>query len=1241
MSKPALKLTALAMAAFACVVTVKADTLINNFDTSFDYLANGIVGDTNWDGVYLGFGDIQNGGAGGSGNGASLIANANVQFPSFLTARTTRTDWSGTGDDSFFLWKLVSGDFDVQVESFPPWAAVANHFGGLMVRAYNTNNSGAPVSFNSTNASENWLALFRCQQFGAAAPTNGIGEIRQATNAANFENTWADLQNPGTNETRFYRITRTGDLFKFYWKTNSGDDWFLITNASAGGGYVATNGGVIRSDWAGLPVQVGIAEAMFSGNQAESYYTGFQLSGTNVTFPILPTPPSNVTISSPNPNGSVNVSWTPGAGSAGSLVLVRANGRLISQPVNGITYAAASNFANSNTLLSAANSHVVYTGTGSSVTVSGLGGTNNTYDIAVFSYSGSGSSIVYNNAAPATNRFIGPGQVSAVSFTLSPSNIPINGAAVATVTATYTSGDSYDVSSDPNTIWLSSNPNVAVATNGVVTGVTNGSTVISAVYAGATGTNGVTVHVPAFKDEFSVNRNYLTNGVVGSPWDGIYLGAGDVPFQIAANLGAGAGVVSNCDANITTNNALTVVHRQTGWEGNENDGFFLFKKVPGDFQVAVHIDAYQNLAFQFPGLMARLATANGGPAGTTNATFLNGREDHVRWMRFDEFGISTSARRNLNGANQVVDSTDSDTTAFWLLMVRQGTNFTLFKRTGDTDPWTAVPGSTRVLADATNGAAMQVGLGASTFDSGVNLRSVTFSHFMLDGTNVNLTGTPPSPASAPSFISNPDGSLTLSWVNGAGSVGNVVVMRASKPVNVVPQFGVTYTGNSSFGLGSDLGSSNYVVYVGSGTSVTVSGLIPGTDYYAAVFSYSGAGATTSYNVLGSTQGKATAIGAVQSITFGLPQGSRLVNGGILPFTSYAIYLGGVSNDISGQVAISAQPTGAIAGTNGVLTGLSNGPVLVTLSFSGKTNAQTVTVVSPKYADNFGVSHDYNVAGVGGTIWDGIYRNAGDLPGATGGGANGATPVCDANISSNNVLTVVHSDTEWAGGADDGFLLFRYVAGDFQAAVHMNSETRIAFQFSGLMARAFGNTNSMLGTPYNGSENWVYYGQFEQFNDSTESRHALNGADNELPNFDGTTNDFSLLIVRKGGVFNFYRRVNPTDPWEFQPGQTITRADLAGVPLQVGLFAAMYTANPGTVQFDSFMLDETLPAIQATSSGGNLTLNWPAAPSIVLQSTSSLNSPNWVNVGGTPGTTNGVATLTVPIGSSRMFFRLAR
>ena len=192
-----LKSVILLWSLFACVFVASAGSYTNNFDVSHDYVTDGIIGDTNWDGVYLGFGDIPGGGAGGSGNGATLAANANVSFPGYFLVQSTRGDWAGAGDDGFFLYKIVSGDFDVSVQSIPTWNITANHFAGLLVRAYHTNNTGAPfgpTSTNIANNAENWMALMRGQEFG-------IFEVRRATNSADAERTFADPIS-GTNDVR-------------------------------------------------------------------------------------------------------------------------------------------------------------------------------------------------------------------------------------------------------------------------------------------------------------------------------------------------------------------------------------------------------------------------------------------------------------------------------------------------------------------------------------------------------------------------------------------------------------------------------------------------------------------------------------------------------------------------------------------------------------------------------------------------------------------------------------------------------------------------------------------------------------------------------------------------------------------------------------------------------------------------------------------------------------------------------
>jgi M6 family metalloprotease-like protein len=80
-------------------------------------------------------------------------------------------------------------------------------------------------------------------------------------------------------------------------------------------------------------------------------------------------------------------------------------------------------------------------------------------------------------------------------------------------------------------------------------------------------------------------------------------------------------------------------------------------------------------------------------------------------------------------------------------------------------------------------------------------------------------------------------SIDISWTRGDGN-SVLVVARLGSPVNSVPVDGISYSANSAFGSGSQIGTSNYVVYNGPGTSVNITGLNMNTDYYFAIYEYS-------------------------------------------------------------------------------------------------------------------------------------------------------------------------------------------------------------------------------------------------------------------------------------------------------------------------------------------------------------------------------------------------------------------
>lgn len=120
---------------------------------------------------------------------------------------------------------------------------------------------------------------------------------------------------------------------------------------------------------------------------------------------------------------------------------------------------------------------------------------------------------------------------------------------------------------------------------------------------------------------------------------------------------------------------------------------------------------------------------------------------------------------------------------------------------------------------------------------------------------------PTTPASAatatPPTIGS--GSLTFSWQNGNGA-SRLVVVRPAQAVAATPVDATGYAANSRYGSGAALSSDEYVVYAGTGSSVTVSGLTVGQTYYAAVYEFNGNGCSAAYL----TTTPATASGVVPS-----------------------------------------------------------------------------------------------------------------------------------------------------------------------------------------------------------------------------------------------------------------------------------------------------------------------------------------------------------------------------------------
>lgn len=108
------------------------------------------------------------------------------------------------------------------------------------------------------------------------------------------------------------------------------------------------------------------------------------------------------------------------------------------------------------------------------------------------------------------------------------------------------------------------------------------------------------------------------------------------------------------------------------------------------------------------------------------------------------------------------------------------------------------------------------------------------THSMTCGPCVEPTADAVFHANSPQNVATT--SLTLNWTNGDGAK-RIVVLREANPVSFVPVDGTTYPANADYSAGTDVGTNEKVVYNGSGSTVNVTGLTPGTLYYAAIYEY--------------------------------------------------------------------------------------------------------------------------------------------------------------------------------------------------------------------------------------------------------------------------------------------------------------------------------------------------------------------------------------------------------------------
>ena len=181
-----------------------------------------------------------------------------------------------------------------------------------------------------------------------------------------------------------------------------------------------------------------------------------------------------------------------------------------------------------------------------------------------------------------------------------------------------------------------------------------------------------------------------------------------------------------------------------------------------------------------------------------------------------------------------------------------------------------------------------------------------------------LAAEPTIQSTAVTFTNVTSSGFTVNWSAGNGG-RRIVLVRQASAVNSAPVDGQSYNALSAFGSGSQIGTGNYVVYAGTGTSVDVTGLSPATTYHVAVYEYAGTNATENYRTASPALGNRTTLNA--------PNGWQIYTANSVNTINFDTTVDGVNRDaFQGDGLIPNPQTGTLDSRAWAISGFSDAAI---------------------------------------------------------------------------------------------------------------------------------------------------------------------------------------------------------------------------------------------------------------------------------------------------------------------------
>ncbi|MHC5135281.1 MAG: fibronectin type III domain-containing protein, partial [Planctomycetota bacterium] len=540
---------------------------------------------------------------------------------------------------------------------------------------------------------------------------------------------------------------------------------------------------------------------------------------SNVTFPVVG-------------GADMTISWSRGSGD-GVIVLLKPAGAAAA-PADGTEYTAGAAFGSGSDL--GDGTRVVYIGTDTSVPVTNLT-PGQTYYAAVHEYAHDGIStglegINYLHAtAPPTNSqlIVGPPAVSTPTVSNASTNSATLGAKV--------DGDGGDTLTERGTVWNTTGspdiltdairklPKTGPAVVGDFTHTVSGLPPESLIYFRGYAIN-------SYDTSYSVDATFYTEPATQA--SGVnFTNVTDASMTINWTPGSGdgsivvvkAGSVVNSDPIDNTEHAFSAVFGSSGDLGGGNYVVYRGSQTSVNVTGLIPAVTYHVAVFEYKGSGTGQGGINYKLGPATASQLIIGAPQ-----------VSTPTVSNVDTTSAILGATVENDGGAGSVDARG----TVWNTTGDPD---IVTDADRALAEG--------GIAVTDFShqrTGLTAGSVIY----FRGYATNSFGTSYSPqlyfftepatqASAIGFADVTYSMMSINWTRGDGD-GVVVVVREGTEPNVIPTDGVEYFARTDYGYpAAEIGTGNYVVYEGSGTSVRVVNLTPQATYHVAIYEYTGYG----------------------------------------------------------------------------------------------------------------------------------------------------------------------------------------------------------------------------------------------------------------------------------------------------------------------------------------------------------------------------------------------------------------